>query len=83
MSKIYRVVLLKGEKGWSLLKNGKDSSYVYYQPVDVIGWSVGVLIPQDEVTGSSITVITKISVTGMLILVLTILLLLYISVKSN
>ena len=76
-------VMLKGEKGWSLLKNGKDSSYVYYQPVDVIGWSVGVLIPQDEVTGSSITVITKISVTGMLILVLTILLLLYISVKSN
>lgn len=76
-------VMLKGEKGWSLLKDGKESFYVYYQPVDVIGWSVGVFIPQAEVTGSSITVITKISVTGMLILVITILLLLYISVKSN
>lgn len=75
--------MVSGEKGWQIIKYGKTNYYIYYQPIDVIDWSVGIIIPQAEVTGASATFVTQIGLSGYLVLISIIFFTVFISVKQK
>lgn len=41
--------MLAGEKGISEISRQQDQSYVLYTPVTQIGWSIGIVVPADEI----------------------------------
>ena len=44
--------MLKGYSGNTMLKYGKERYYVYYAPVEVTGWSMCIVIPENDIYGS-------------------------------
>ncbi len=75
--------MLMGKEGWQIIESGKKKYYMYYQPIDVLSWSVGILLPEDEVTGGSEAFLTKIGLSGYLVLISVLFLIVFISVKEK
>lgn len=75
--------MVRGEKGWQIIKYRENNYYIYYQPIDVINWSVGILMPEAEVTGGSTAFLTQIGLSGYLVLISIIFFAVFISVKQK
>lgn len=83
-------LMVKGEEGWDLIKSSsmeflglKERTYIYYQPISKLGWSVAVLIPETVVNSSSKTNLFHIGLSGILLLMGVLLLIVSTSVKQT
>lgn len=72
VEKIAKAMINK-EKGMTILDNDGSLSYVFYEPIERTGWSVGILCPHDEIFAGLDNMKIKVSVVfslGMILLLL-------------
>lgn len=72
VEKIAKAMINK-EKGMTMLDNDGSLSYVFYEPIERTGWSVGILCPHDDIFAGLDNMKIKVSVVfslGMILLLL-------------
>ena len=74
--------MLEGKTGSTSIKQDKKKSYIYFAPVEKTGWSMSIVIPDDEIYGEIRKiglVVTILQWIGILLIIL----ILYLTMKSQ